>query len=222
MIQSFTILISLYIPIGLLVGWLIDDSVLLLGMRRPIAGTIAISVILICLGLWGASNLRVISNPEFFALVRRPDIHAMSWIRENIPPGERILVEGYTINGAQTAVGSDGGWWISLLAERENSMPPQYALMNEIPAPLEYSQEVVNLAASLENTGLNTSEGLGIICDHNISHIYIGQAQGKIGFGVQQLFSPQELEGSPFYELNYHQDRVYIFSMLPGVCEPNS
>lgn len=98
-------------------------------------------------------------------------------------------------------------------------MPPQYALMNEIPSPPEYSEQVVNLTASLESTGLDTSEGLNIICDQDISHIYIGQGQGKIGSGAQPLFSPQELESSPHYELIYHQDRVYIFSLLPGVCD---
>lgn len=222
MIQSFSILISLYIPISIIAGWLIDDGILLINWGKSIPGTFAILIIFISLGLWGALNLRSISQPENYALIRRPDIHAMSWIQENIPNGERILVEGFTINNAQTAVGSDAGWWISLLAGKENSMPPQYALVFEIPLPRDYSEEVVNLTAGLEDSNLGTQTGLGIICDHNISHIYIGQVQGKIGSGVQQLFSPQELINSSYYKLIYHQDRVYIFSLMPGVCETDT
>jgi hypothetical protein len=220
MMQSFAILISLYIPIGLMVGWLIDEGTLLIDKRKSIAGPVVITLTLAGLALWGALNLRLIAHPETYALIRRPDLHAISWIRENIPSEARILVEGFTIYNARTAVGSDAGWWISLLADRQNSMPPQYALMNEIPSPPDYSERVVNLTAALESTGLDTSEGSNIICDHDISHIYIGQAQGRIGSGAQQLFSPQELADSTNYELIYQQDRVYIFSVLPGVCEP--
>jgi hypothetical protein len=221
LMQSFAILISLYIPIGLIIGWLIDDSVLLIDMQKSNLRTITIPIILVCLGLWGALNLRSIPQPETYALIRRTDMHAMSWIRENIPPGDRILVEGFTINNASSAVGSDAGWWISLLAERENSMPPQYALMNEVSLPADYSEQVVNLTAALENTNLDTQKALGVLCDHNISHIYIGQGQGKIRLGGQQLFWPQEFEDSRHYELIYHQDRVYIFSITPGACEAN-
>ena len=43
------------------------------------------------------------------------------------------------------SVGVDAGWWIPLLARRENTLPPQYALLAEKPISLDYSQRVVAL-----------------------------------------------------------------------------
>ena len=35
---------------------------------------------------------------------------------------------GFTIYNNTSGVGSDAGWWLSLLTDRENTMPPQYAV----------------------------------------------------------------------------------------------
>jgi hypothetical protein len=116
-------------------------------------------------------------------------------------------------------VGADGGWWISLLAERENTMPPQYALFNETANPPTYSNSVVELVAILEINNPSSPEVLKILCDWGITHIYIGQSQGETGAGAIKLYEPQDfLDISPF-ELVYHQDRVYIFTLQPTACQ---
>jgi len=154
-----------------------------------------------------------------FALVNRPDIRAMAWIRENVPADARFLVEGFRIYGGRSAVGADAGWWIPLLARRENTMPPQYALLNEAPAESGYSQRVVDLVAHLEKRSPASPEGLARLCEWGITHVYIGQGQGKVGAGAVQLFPPEVLADSPAFRPVYHQDRVWIFALNPEACE---
>ncbi|MBN2149106.1 MAG: hypothetical protein JW726_17100, partial [Anaerolineales bacterium] len=130
----------------------------------------------------------------------------------------RFLVEGFRHYWGTTAVGADAGWWIPFLAGRENTMPPQYALLNEAPIDAEYSSRVVALVEMLETTGLDTEEGVQAICAWGITHAYIGQGQGLVGYTGPVLFSAEELSASPAFEQVYHQDRVYIFALRPEAC----
>ena len=153
-----------------------------------------------------------------FALVLRPDIKAMEWIKENTPIDAKFLVEGFRIYGGTSAVGSDAGWWIPLLTGRKNSMPPQYALLNEIPIDPGYSQDVVDLVTMLEESSLNSDESLQLLCKNMITHIFIGQRQGKVGAGATQLFSPKIIAENPAYKLIYREDRVHIYEIDPNLC----
>jgi hypothetical protein len=142
----------------------------------------------------------------------------MAWIQENLPADARFLVEGYGIYGGTTIVGADSGWWIPLLAHRQNTIPPQYALLNETPIQPDYSKRMVGLVKKLGTFSVASPDGYLLLCDEDISYIFIGQGQGKIGFNSTQLFSPEELLDNENFTLRYHQDRVYIFSLNNGIC----
>jgi hypothetical protein len=180
---------------------------------------VVFTILILLLALLGAGIARSVSDPNTFTLLTRPDKRAMSWINQNIPDNSRFLVEGYRIYGGWTAVGSDAGWWISLLTNNENSMPPQYALMNETPNPPEYSKQVIDLVANLEEVSLNSNDGTQILCKNDINYIYIGQRQGKTGIGAQQLFSPEEMDNNPNIDLIYWHDRIYIYKFNQDACE---
>ena len=143
----------------------------------------------------------------------------MAWIRENTPPEARFLVEGYRVYEGFSTVGGDAGWWIPLLAGRENTMPPQYALLNEIPKDAGYTQRVVDLVTYLETVSPGSPEGIQMLCDWGITHVYVGQGQGETGAEVRQLFSPDELATSPALRTVYQQDRVHIFRLNPQACQ---
>jgi hypothetical protein len=183
MMQNFAVLIALYIPVGLMAGWLIGEVAGWLGRWGATA-------VLLALALWSARGQMGVVDTRF-ALVNRPDIRAMAWIRENVPADARFLVEGFRIYGGRSAVGADAGWWIPLLARRENTMPPQYALLNEAPAESGYSQRVVDLVAHLEEHSPASPEGLARLCEWGITHVYIGQGQGKVGAGGGPTLSPR-------------------------------
>jgi len=219
LMQNFAIIIAIYIPIGLLVGWLIDNANSSIEKRNKNLGPFIITFSLFLVAIWGAVKLRTISKPNEFALVTRPDARAMTWINQNVPTQALFLVESFRIYNGWSAVGSDAGWWISLLTKRENSMPPQYALLNERPFPPDYTERVVKLVGDLETISLESSEGIQLLCNNRITHVYIGQGQGEVGAGVQQLYAPEELEKNPSYDLIYNQDRVYIYALNQEICE---
>ena len=215
MMQTFAILIALYIPIGLIVGWMITEIV---GPEnRKIRQRVAALIIFVAaiLGVLGQRNITV---PATFAYVTRPDTRAMAWIKEELSEDAHFLVEGYDIYNGTTIVGSDAGWWLPLLTRRQNTIPPQYAIWNETPIQSGYTQRMVTLVKTLEALPLNSPESVELLCNEGITHIYIGQGQGKVGFGVIQLFAPDELLNSQYYKLIYHQDRVYIFSLETSLC----
>jgi hypothetical protein len=215
LMQHFAILIALYIPVGLLVGWLVGETATPIGRWTKqwlIGGVIAI------VAVWAAARQMGIVKPSY-VMVTRPDTRAMAWIRETTPSQACFLVEGFRIYDGRSAVGADAGWWIPLLASRQNTMPPQYALMNEEPVEQGYTRNVVDLVAHLETTALDSRAGMQPLCDWGITHVYVGQGQGETGAGAVQLFSPDALEGSPFFNKAYHQDRVRIFVLDSETCD---
>ncbi len=219
MLQNFAVIIAMYIPVGLLTGWLIGEIARLIGKERRVVGPLLCSLSLIGVGVAGFPNQQRIVQPSTFALVNRPDIRAMAWIRQNTPADARFLVEGFRIYEGRSVVGADAGWWIPLLAGRMNTMPPQYALLNETPADPGYSQRVVDLVAELEQHSPGSPEGLQRLCEEGITHVYVGQGQGNIGAGAVQLFSPDDLAVSPALRLVYREDRVWIFALNPSACQ---
>jgi hypothetical protein len=215
MIQTFAIHIALYIPTGIVVGWLIGEiACWVTGHKMESVAVAAITL----LAMYGAWTQRYIPEPSTFVLVARPDVRAVTWIRENTLAEDNFLVEGYSIYSGTSIVGSDAGWWLPLLAHRQTNMPPQYALMNEASNESGYTQRLIDLLNRLETTSLDSQDGVSLLCEQGITHLYIGQRQGVVGFDSSCLFPADTLRDSQYYRLLYHQDRVYIFSLVEGVC----
>ncbi len=210
-VQSFAVLISLYIPMGLFVGYLVSNLTEWLSKWKP--GNAVVFSAVIVFGLAGALSQRNISHPDSYAFVTRPDSLAMSWINAQTPENSRFLIEGIHENWVTNVIGTDAGWWIPLLANRENTIPPQYALANETPVDQGYSLGVVNLQATLEEKGVTSQDGIKLLCDYGITHVYIGQKQGAVGNPSKPLFTPAELATNGVFRLVYHIDRVYIYSV---------
>ncbi len=210
-VQSFAVIISLYIPVGVFIGYLAGEL-----MQRiipwPPAKTV-ITAAIVVLGMVGAWNLRNIANPSTYAFVTRPDSLAMQWISQNTPATARFLIEGSHENWVTNVIGTDAGWWIPLLAQRQNTIPPHYALANETPIDAGYSTQVVALEAQLEKLSVSSPEGVKLLCDYGISHVYIGQKQGSVGNLGKPLFTPEELASNPVFRLLYHIDQVYIYAV---------
>lgn len=219
MMESFATIIYLYIPISVLVGWLLVELYQALTARHLLYRVLLI--VLVCGGaLWGVQRQIGIVQPSF-VMVTPPDRRAMEWIEQNTRPDALFLVEGYQVVGAAvTTVGADAGWWLPIYTGRANTVPPQYAILNERPDPPDYTQRVVDLVGNLAGLDPATPEATALFCQNGITHIYVGQQQGMVGFGVRQLFAPQALAANPDLALPYHQDRVYIFALRSDACGP--
>ncbi len=99
-------------------------------------------------------------------------------------------------------------------------MPPQYALFNESELEPGYGRRVVNLVADLRRAPLSTPEGLSAVCQEGITHVYIGQVEGRVGVPPPEpLFTAQGMLDNPAFEMLYHQDRVWIFALTDVACQ---
>ena len=217
LMQNFAVVISLYVPVAVVSGWLIGEIARSRLLRSPVSQT-SIVVLVACVAAWGVLSQRNLAQPEIFAMVTRPDMRAMEWIRENTPPDSVFLVEGFRVY-SYSAVGSDAGWWLPLLAGRKNTIPPQYALMNEAPENQGYSQNVTLLIKQLEEDKPASDASLALLCQWEITHIYIGQGQGKVSIDNPQLFSPADFANNPYFNPVYRNDRVHIYALDQGACE---
>jgi hypothetical protein len=216
MMETFAILISLYIPIGCVIGWMAAEIIgsFYAGWRSTLT-----TLLLVILALIGGERLSHIAEPSVYAMLTRPDTRAMTWINENIPQDNiRFLIEGFEIYGGTSFVGADAGWWLPVLTGRQNTIPPQYAIFNEQPIQPDYTVRMLGLVKKLSSVKLDSSDAILLLCRENITHVYIGQGQGKVGSGAAQLFSPADLLGSSAFDLLYHQDDVFIFRIKPDKC----
>ena len=188
MLQVFGIQIWLYLPASLLCGWFGEVIAKWILDRSPNAGSVGLLAFLLFAGVYGAFQVSQIIRPYEYQMVTRPDLHAMDWIRQNIPEDAVFLIEGSRVDAGRSVVGTDAGWWISLLAGRKNTIPPQYALLNETPNLSDQSERTIGLFKALEDRPLYEPESLSRLCDEGITHIYIGQREGSVGAVTQPLF----------------------------------
>jgi hypothetical protein len=216
-LQTFAVLITLYIPVSLLVGWLVGIVAGYVTARGREVGGAVLCLLLLASGAAGAVERLQVIKPEYVMLTH-PDLQAARWIVGNVPVEARFLVNGFTIWGDESVVGSDAGWWLPLLTRRANTMPPQYALLNERPLEADYDARVLDLVIRLREQPLDSPAGFVPLCAEGVTHIYSGQVQGRSGFGAQQLLNPVALEANPALRKIYHRDQVRIFELSPEAC----
>jgi hypothetical protein len=218
MMQSYAVLISMYLFTSLALAWLAGLVIeWALAHLRP-AGMVLVLAAVLAVSLYGLNRQRKLLDPNTYAIVTRPDLRAMAWIRSQTQADAVFLVEGFRVFAGESAVGSDGGWWIPLLAGRGNTMPPQYALVNEQPDEPEYSERVVELVEHLETRSLADVEARKTLCEWGITHVYVGQKQGKASIQKTQLFPAILDVADGFFQLVYAQDRVRIYAVSPDAC----
>jgi hypothetical protein len=220
-IQVFATIIAVYIPVGILVGWLLGEVISWLLGCRVVWSYLGLGLILIIgLGLSLMHQVDIVESD--YIMVTDLDLAAMDWIRANTPEDARFLVNGFLIPDGASVVGSDAGWWIPLLADRQNTMPPQYALLAETAIDPTYERDVVNLVVRLQEVSLSSPEGHSLLCEQDISHVYAGQRQGGVGSAVGwlavPLFLPDELLADPAFLPLYHQDHVWVFAFDSSIC----
>ncbi len=219
LLDFFAIFIALYLPVALLVAELGNDLLRWLGHQNTKLGQWA--SIGMCLGIIAFGGGRQLERLDAnYVLVTQADLAAMDWIRDHTRPDAKFLVNGFTIYDGRSVVGSDAGWWIPFLAGRQNTIPPQYALLNELPDDPNYLQQTVNLVSQLDQTPPTTKEGLKLLCEQGIDHVYIGQGQGRVASQeLDPYLVPSELLASSAYDLLYHQDQVWVFALASQACQ---
>jgi hypothetical protein len=108
-------------------------------------------------------------------------------------------------------VGSDGGWWLPLLAGRQTTMPPINYTLEAEPQP-GYRAQVRAMAALAQAEEFDEAALLEALRAQGVTHVYLGQRQGRLNYNGPVL-EPAELLASPNFHLIFHQDRVRVFEI---------
>jgi hypothetical protein len=217
-LKSFDGMILMYAPTSLLVAWLGAQFIQFAERRLGLTGVAWFGAIALA-SVVGARGIVMVLDSSY-DLVKPADLEAMAWIRGNTPQDARFLVNGFRVYQGNSIVGSDAGWWIPLLAGRENTMPPQYALLTEREAEPGYGRRLVELVAGLENASLATSQGVQLACKEGITHVYVGQAGGRVGKPPPEpLFIPEQLAASSAFSVLYHRQGVWVFELNGEACD---
>ncbi|MCL4561047.1 MAG: hypothetical protein M1281_10570 [Chloroflexi bacterium] len=218
-LSSFAVLITAYIPAGVLIGaaagWL---ATLPKALPRPSLGIFVRSLQLLSifalagLGLWGARQRLGDIQPAQYALATRPDLRAAAWIRANTAPTDRFLVNAFFAYGGSSIAGSDGGWWLPYLAGRQTNLPPLNYGTEQGPDP-GYRARVNTLQTEIESYGVDNLVVLADLKKLGIDYIYIGQRRGQVGVSTPPILQPEKLLANPSFRPVYHQDLVWIFAI---------
>ncbi len=208
-VDNFAVLISLYIPASIMVGY---GAVSVAQYARLYWGGApwVMGVLVLGASLWAARIHMDMVEPANFMLVTPTDERAMAWIRANTPPDAKFLINGFLAYGGLGVMGADAGWWIPLLAGRENTIPP-LTYVSETPFSPDYPRQVHTLMALLDASDLSSPTGLATLKENDITHIYVGQREGRVGNPGEPLLPVETLLAIPYYEPVYHEDRVWIF-----------
>jgi hypothetical protein len=225
-LTNFAIFIAVYIPASLVIGptltlWgqnllrsSIEKSLPLTLNKRIIFIDAALMLVICVFGIWGLSNRVKDLNLSSFALVTRPDIRAMTWIRDNSPTDANFLVNSFFAFYNSVVAGSDGGWWIPLLADRQTSLPPlTYGFEEGVGSAT--TQTANNLSREIQTKGISNPEIVSLLLQKGIKYLYIGQRQGSINYSGPQVLDPKIINSLPNFKEIYHQDRVWIFEVIP-------
>jgi hypothetical protein len=218
-IGTFTVEIASYIPaaaiLGAGLGWLLTRLPADWQRRRamPVLEASFLALILIAGGVWWARQRLSTVDARQFSLLTRPDLRAFEWIRANTSENSGFLVNSFFAFNNSLNVGSDGGWWLPLLTERNSSTPPINYGTEEGPQP-GFRLWINALPRAIQTEGLASQSVKSMLAERGLTYVYIGQKQGGVN-SPGPLLKPAALAKDPDFHLVYRQDRVWIFAYQP-------
>jgi len=199
--------IALYLPLLPLAAYALATPLEALARRSAsLAGGIVMVAVLGC-SVWGLRWQQNVVDPEF-QHVRPADVRAMEWIRDNTEPDARFLVNMLPAYGS-LMVGTDGGWWIPLLAGRQTTLPP-VTYGSERSSIAGFSKQVREFGYAIREHPPASPDGLALMRNAGIEYIYTGAHQAP---RTDNVIDVATLRASPDYQVVYEQGGVVIFRL---------
>jgi hypothetical protein len=212
-ISNFALFIAIYIPVALILSGFLGN--LFEGASGSLFLLIGVAGLVLGVGAFGAKARLQDVSIQPHALVTRPDLEAFEWIQVHTRPEAKFWVNSYFSYGNNVILGSDGGWWLPLLAHRSTTLPPMAYSFERGPVP-GYQREINVLTEMYYDLGIDHPEVLDLLRARGITHVYVGQQQGRANMKADRpyAFRPEGFVASPWYETVYHYDRVWIFEFV--------
>ncbi len=160
-IDNFVVYIALYLPLGPLAGYALGAIQRSAQRVAPALVSVGAGAVLLAGSVWGFGwQLQHIYEPAY-QLFTPADAQAVSWITGNTPADARFFVNAFPAYGGTLIAGSDGGWWLPLLARRATNLPP-LTYGSERGEAADYAQQVNALAEAMRGRPLPDSTPLTI------------------------------------------------------------
>lgn len=213
-VSNFLVIIALYIPFALLWGWAGGAGAAWLWGQR--LGPWLVGILLVGLLGWGTlQQVRVVDF--FYRMVWPSDRIAFQWIDENTPVESRFLVNGFSVFSGTMVVGSDGGWWLTFFTKRASTVPPALYNTEKLSEP-GLKLRVADLEKDVRASNGDPALLQAVLCRDGITHIYLGERRGTVGFGSTALVPEGWLAGNPAFALLFQNGAAQVWSFDRGVC----
>ena len=233
-IGSYTVAISLYIPLAALSGYAIAWAAGQVIKRFKLSPAVMAAGIFVASGvsstMFGTAH---VIDQGSFGYVHPPDLKALEWIRSNTPTNSAFLISSQFSYVGRGVTASDAGMWIPLLTRRSVSLPALSTWM-ERPVEVGFFEKARLLAAYTQPvddpTQVDPSTqqrlvGLGILettepitstrtlramQQRGITHIYSGAPEGH---STPRLDINAMQKDTQHFRLVYDQEGVLIFEV---------
>ncbi len=205
-VNWFAAYIALYLTVVPLAAYALATGAALVWRWRPFVANVAVVVLLVGVSLWGVRWQQRLIDPQF-QLFTQADAKAMQWIRGFTPANARFLVNMFPAFGNSLFAGSDGGWWIPLLTQRQTTLPPLTYGSEQGVSP-DYAERVNQLGFALRELTLASDEAVELLREHGITHVYVGAQSTQ-----PDRIDAAALRQHPSFQVVYEQDGVTIFAL---------
>jgi hypothetical protein len=202
-IDPITIISSLYVPLGLLVG---IGFIKFLNRTSEIIRLstfyiiVVISFMLLFVRLEKTVPVSGYVNPE--------DLIASRWINNHTQPNSCFMINTYNFDFSPNfIIGSDGGWWLPILTRRCVLAYPMTTSVERFSHP-----NALNKIVTLHKLhgDISNKAALEIMRKYNIKYVYTSNIN-RIG---GSYIDPFKLKKSPFFKLIYKNRSVLVFKVL--------
>lgn len=202
-VNTISVAITLFLPTAVMAGYALGQVLDLLQAVVSPPWKVFFRWIIYALGfavaLLAAHSLLPILRPST-DLFRAADRPAMTWIAENIPADETIVINPMYW-GYGTYAGADGGFWITPLTGRKTIPPPVlYALGSQ-----SEKQRIQTICEAILGEASDANGLAKYLRAHDLHYVYLGARGGVI--------SPQALRDSNEFQVLYAKQGVWIFEV---------
>ncbi len=218
LVSNFALIIALYIPIGLLLGWAVGaflEKFSTIAWQSAGGATLLIAALIIGL----PQQARVVD--PFYQLVTQEDLQTFAWIGTQTPAESRFLVNGLLVYGEGAVAGTDAGWWLTYYTRRASTLPP-ITYLAEALAPSLNLDTPRRIAADVRASQGDPAQVQAILCREGITHIFLGQRRGSAAIGSQELIPEAWLVDKPHLTLAMRIGRADVWAFDRTTCGGDS